>query len=486
VNSTSGDLRRAYEIAIRASSTDELARAAAQSGAHRDAASLLLKGVSAQFRGNVERCIELLQRALAAAAEEERAYVVDVLAPVLLMQGEVRAAEELLEGVAVVPRELEGPFASLRAIALARSDEEDDARALCLEADRRSRGGEFSRARVLQRLSTAYYYMCDFEQAGEAAKKSASAFGRLGAHRAAAAALSVAYNIQHAYIGDVEETYRLAKSMTYEAELAHDRSFTITGLVAQYELAAELGDATTVAQLAGTIRKEALPELYRERFARGLADTLPYAWASDFTAFKANAILLRDASANSRAAIALASALRSLAEAALGDVPEARRSSRNAIAVASLHARGEAAYDVRYRRIARALAAATCIMIGDSVRGQRSVGGRSLRNDADVQAIVRVASGADWRTAGRRVRGYARVVAAVRAGLADSIDSPLTHAETEILGFLADGMSAPAIALELDRSVHTVRAHTRAIIQKFGVSGRGAAISHARRIGLVT
>jgi DNA-binding CsgD family transcriptional regulator len=278
----------------------------------------------------------------------------------------------------------------------------------------------------------------------------------------------------------------LAKAMTNEAERASDRSFAVAGLVAQYELAAELGDAATVGQLAAVIRREALPELYRERFARGLADTLPHAWASDFTAFRANAVLLRDAGSSGRAASALASALRSLAEAALGDVAEARKSSRNAIAVASLHARGEAAYDARYRRIARALAAATCILIGDSVRGERSVNGRSLQRDSDVQAIVGVANGADWRTAGRRVRGYARVVAAVRASVAEANDSPLTHAETEILGFLADGMSAPQIALELGRSVHTVRAHTRAIISKFNVSGRGAAVSAARRMGLVT
>jgi DNA-binding CsgD family transcriptional regulator len=46
-------------------------------------------------------------------------------------------------------------------------------------------------------------------------------------------------------------------------------------------------------------------------------------------------------------------------------------------------------------------------------------------------------------------------------------------------------MSAPQVAAQLGRSVHTVRAHTRAIIAKFNVSGRGAAISHARKIGLV-
>jgi len=484
VDPISGDLRRAHELAVRSSGTGELASAVAKLSSHRDPARLLLQGVAAQYRGNVERCIHLLERALAAAPADERAYVVDVLAPVYLMQGDIGRAGELFEGL-VVPRELEGPCAALRAIVLARSDEAEAARDLCFEADRRSRGGEFSRARVLQRLSTAYYYTYDFERAGEAAKKSASVFGRLGVHRAAAAALSVAYNIQHVYVGDVEEAYRLAKSMTTEAQRASDRSFAVAGLVAQYELAAELGDASTVSALALVIRKEALPELYRERFARGLADTLPHAWASDFTAFRANAVLLRDARSTGRAASALASALRSLAEAAMGDVAEARKSSRNAIAVASLHARGEAAYDARYRRIARALAAATCILIGDQVRGERSVNGRSLRRDSDVQAIVAVANGADWRGAGRRVRGYARVVAAVHAALGEAKSSPLTQAETEILRFLAEGKSAPQIALELDRSVHTVRAHTRAIISKFNVSGRGAAISAARRMGLV-
>ncbi len=478
------NLRRAHALAIRASGIAELSAALAEFEAVREPARLLLQGIIAQYRGNVDRCIASLRRALAGAGPAHRAYVVDLLAPVLFMQDEVRLAGELLEDLEV-PRELEGSCAALRAIFYARSDDEEKARALCRHADRRSRGGGLLRARVLQRLSNAYYYLNDFDSAGEAAKKSAAAFGRLGAHRVACAALSVAYNIQHAYIGDVEEAYRLAKSMTHEAELASDRSFAIGALVAQYELAAELGEAGTVAQLAVAIRSAALPELYRERFARGLADTLPYAWRNDFTAFKANATMLRDASANGRAAIALASALRSLAEVALGDVPEARKSSRNAIAVASLHARGEPAYDARYRRIARALAAAACILIGDNVRGQRAVSGRALRSDADVQGIVRVALGSDWREAGRRVRGYAWVVAAVRERLAAEIATPLTRAEAEVLGYLADGFSAPQIAVELGRSVHTIRAHTRAIIQKFNVSGRGAAISHARRIGLV-
>jgi DNA-binding CsgD family transcriptional regulator len=480
----SSDLRRAHALAIRAAGVAELSEAALEFKTHRAAARYLLLGVAAQYRGNVERCTDHLYRALAQSEPAERAYVVDLLVPILLMQDETRPVEALLDGLEP-PAELAAAIVALRAILLAKSDEPDAAEELCIEADRLSRGGEFTRARVLQRISTAYYFMSDFERSGEAAKKSAAVFKRLGAHRSAAAALSVAYNIQHSYLGDVEEAYRLAKAMTSESRLANDRSFAIGALVAQYELAAELGDAAKVAQLASVIRAEALPELYRERFARGLADTLVYGWNGDFTAFNANAVLLRDATANGRAAKALASALRSLAVAALGDAAEARKSSRNAIALASLHARGEAAYDARYRRIARALAAATCILIGDQVRGHRTVGGRSLRADADVQEIVRVASGADWRAAGRRVRGYARVVAAVRDQIASADNSPLTAAETEILGFLAEGMSAPQVAAQLGRSVHTVRAHTRAIIAKFNVSGRGAAISHARKIGLV-
>jgi DNA-binding CsgD family transcriptional regulator len=61
----------------------------------------------------------------------------------------------------------------------------------------------------------------------------------------------------------------------------------------------------------------------------------------------------------------------------------------------------------------------------------------------------------------------------------------LTPSEFAVLAFLAEGLSAPQIARATSRSVHTIHAHTRGIIAKLGVSGRLAAVSQARRIGLI-
>ena len=61
----------------------------------------------------------------------------------------------------------------------------------------------------------------------------------------------------------------------------------------------------------------------------------------------------------------------------------------------------------------------------------------------------------------------------------------LTAAEIEVLRALAEGKSAAAIATETGRSVHTVRAHTRAIIAKLGSKGKVAAIAAARKAGLI-
>ncbi|MBD5656691.1 MAG: response regulator transcription factor [Candidatus Eremiobacteraeota bacterium] len=49
-----------------------------------------------------------------------------------------------------------------------------------------------------------------------------------------------------------------------------------------------------------------------------------------------------------------------------------------------------------------------------------------------------------------------------------------------------DGLSAPQIAHQTGRSVHTIRVHVKAIISKFGVSGRNAALSFARKNGLLS
>jgi DNA-binding NarL/FixJ family response regulator len=120
------------------------------------------------------------------------------------------------------------------------------------------------------------------------------------------------------------------------------------------------------------------------------------------------------------------------------------------------------------------------------VRARRSLASRALSEDPDFAAILALAERGAWENAPARLRGYGRVVVAVRdAALRRAHRGILTAAEREVLHALAEGMNAPAIALETGRSVHTIRSHTSAIISKLGAHGRGDAVARARKLGLI-
>jgi DNA-binding CsgD family transcriptional regulator/tetratricopeptide (TPR) repeat protein len=444
------------------------------------AGRLLLEAVLAQYAAEMDRSTAFFAKALRVTSEDDRAYIVDLYVPMLLMRRDFDKAAEVLQSASIVPQELRPLIAALGTLLRAM---QDDSSNLAPE-DELTSFSDLQRARVLQRLATASYYVREHGRAIEQSQRAARLFDRVGSHRSAVAALSVAYNVQHVVLGDVEAALSTARKMTLTAEKARDRSIRIGSLVAEYEIMAEFGDSAAVARLKKTIHRAALPTMYQERFPRAVADALPHAWNGDFAAFKANAVVMRTLPGG-RSVASVASAFESLADAALGDVNSARKHSRSAIALAALPAHDEAPYEVRYRRIARALAAATCILIGDSIRGQRAMRAKVFSGDADAAAIVSLAEGGDWKTTPRRIRGYARIVAVVRDVVLARSYCVLTPTEIDVLRILAEGRSAVEVALELHRSVHTIRAHTRNIIEKLEVSGRGAAISQARKAGLI-
>ncbi|MDP1846678.1 MAG: response regulator transcription factor [Solirubrobacteraceae bacterium] len=61
----------------------------------------------------------------------------------------------------------------------------------------------------------------------------------------------------------------------------------------------------------------------------------------------------------------------------------------------------------------------------------------------------------------------------------------LTTRETEVLGMIADGMSAPEIARRLTLSTATVKSHLQGLYEKLEVSDRAAAVATAMRQGLL-
>ena len=64
-------------------------------------------------------------------------------------------------------------------------------------------------------------------------------------------------------------------------------------------------------------------------------------------------------------------------------------------------------------------------------------------------------------------------------------EGALTARELEVLGLLARGLRAGAIAAALGLSIATVRNHIRAILRKLGCHSQLEAVAEARRRGIV-
>jgi DNA-binding CsgD family transcriptional regulator/tetratricopeptide (TPR) repeat protein len=475
----------AYAIAVRA---DLLGVRQALACLRRDdrVSRLLLEGILAQYQGEAARTIELLRRAFRRAEDADKPYIADLLAPLLAARHATAAYEEIVGALTEETRARPSMCALEAMRAALEADQAASQSAGCLARERLDECQPLERARTLQRLAHAAYYRGDFVEALDSASESAGIFERIGAYRSASGAYSIVYAVHYSATGDFAEALRVAGCMTALARRSNDASYEMASLVAEYELAAELAEDTRFFDLQRTIRARPLPEQYAERFARGIADALSFGWAGDFDALRANAAILVDQIAPTRRQRAFCHALRSLAETALGEREEAMRASRKALELASLPQSRELAAEGRYSRLARGLAAATCLLIGDKVRGYRALAARGLRDSSEVRSLLAVAEGTNWHDAYPSVRGYARVVALVRERVVSSQrPSNLTPTELSVLALLADGMSAPQIARATSRSVHTIHAHTRGIIAKLGVSGRVAAISQARKSGLI-
>jgi two-component system, NarL family, nitrate/nitrite response regulator NarL len=82
-----------------------------------------------------------------------------------------------------------------------------------------------------------------------------------------------------------------------------------------------------------------------------------------------------------------------------------------------------------------------------------------------------------------------RVQAGVMAGVRERRDrapvASLSDRELEILNGLSRGLTAPAIARELDLSASTIKSYLQRVYEKLGVSDRAAAVAEGMRRGLI-
>jgi two-component system, NarL family, nitrate/nitrite response regulator NarL len=89
-------------------------------------------------------------------------------------------------------------------------------------------------------------------------------------------------------------------------------------------------------------------------------------------------------------------------------------------------------------------------------------------------------------------RGETVLSPEVQSGIAEEIrlraapERPsLSARESEVLGLIAQGMSAPEIGRRLHLSPATVKGHLQSLYEKLGVSERAAAVAEAMRRGLL-
>jgi len=447
---------------------------------------LMLAATAWQCEGDVLRAESTLRRAVEAASEAERPYVIDLLAPLLNSRGLTTRAGALLVTISSGTLALARLALQSAIDAASGAIELSEQRATAVRDALAHFDDDPTRVRIHQRLALAAYFRRDAAEALEEAAEGIRLAHLLNSPRAASAMHSVAYAVHHTCTGDADATWYHAAQLAREAEAGGDVSLRALGEVAVYELAAERGDDVALARARAALNRHALPEQYCERFAAGIADSLRLAWAGDFATCRNVLTVLKDTLGRTDGERALCRALLALTAIALGDDDAARRSGRQAISTSARPARHLSAHELRYRRLARALASAAGELVGDLVRGRRAAEARFLKDDPGIAMLVRVPTDLRCDAVPKTIRGYGRLIVSVVEQLrARPSIGPLTTTEVEILKLVGLGRNAPQIAALLDRSPHTVRTHLRNIGSKLEVHGRLEALSRARQLGLL-
>jgi DNA-binding CsgD family transcriptional regulator len=217
----------------------------------------------------------------------------------------------------------------------------------------------------------------------------------------------------------------------------------------------------------------------------GVDTVLQLGASGNFDAARAQLDTLLKASWEPPEKRALLRAFLALLSAALGDVDLARRVARQVVHETARPSKLTPRDELRLLRYARALAARTSVLIGDRIRGQRAARAQSVSRDP-ASLWLMTQDVARWQDAPAEVRAVARFLHAVEQRYA-TFPTPglLTPTEVSILQFVQRGLSAPKVALRMERSPHTIRTHLRNAYAKLGASGRADAIAKARRLGLL-
>ena len=483
-------VERFYEIATEGRVADidaALARFPA-SARIRHPLAIGLRAMKSVTSADIPGAIALLKRGAAHTEGRLREYLLDFLIPLLINTNQIDEAREALDAAGGSAPELTPAFAALRAIVAARAGNDTASAEHAREALAHGRlvDNPMIVGRVLSRVATAAFYREDFNEAQDRALEAARLFERFESHRNAAVSYSVLYIVAHDWVGDQDVARFYARKITMNAHLADDTSMENFGVLAQLDIAAEAGDGRRVASLRARLLSNPLNEqYYRERFVYTISDVLAHGWAGRFDAVRVSLTALRHAEGLSLPERSLCDALLAIAALSASHTDLARRLARRALSETTERSRKEPLFDARRRRIARILAAAVCIVLGDGVRGRRALS-RTVDPERIFASIVD-ANGMDEARTPPLMRGYAMFLnEGCRLARELQPSHGLTEAELEVLKALPAGTTLATIAMSLGKSKKTVERQVGNIYAKLHVANRTQAVERARDLGIYT
>lgn len=452
----------------------------------RDPIAIGLRAMKAVTNADVPGGIALLKRAVAHCDGPVRQYLLEMLVPLLVNTAQIDEARAALDIADDSVPFLVPALAASRAIVAARQGDDTGSAEFAREALELGRGGDNATVvgKILQRTALAAFYREDFEEAQDRALEAARWWERLDSHRNAATAYSILYIIAHDWIGEPDLARFYARRMTMSAHLAQDLSLENLGLMGQLDIAAEAGEANRVASLRGRLLENPLNEqFYRERFSYTISDVLTKGWEGRFDAARLALQPLRNTDGLSLSERALCDALLGIVAMSTWDLELARRTARRTISSTAERPGNEPLFHSRRRRVARIMAAAVCIVLGDVVRGRRALS-RTVDPEQQFEGIID-ATGMDEARTPPLMRGYARFLnEACRSANRLRPVHGLTDAEMEILKALPAGMTLASLATSLGKSRKTVERQVGNIYAKLHVANRAQAIQRARELGL--
>lgn len=451
----------------------------------RDPRALALRGMQAALSGDVAGGIALLRRAISLTPGREARYYVDLAVPLMLSAGRFDEADVFLSTEYLERDELSPAIDALRAVVLARQGRDDLSRELAEKALIIARAQEKPTilARVLQRSAASAFHREEFGEAQERAVEAARLYEQLGSFRNAATAYSLLYVIAKGWLDDPEIARLYAERLTMSSERSGDVAMQNYGLICQLGLAVEMADERRFGSLRARLLANPLQEQYRERYPYVVSEAVVHMWSGRFESARAALELLASDGQRTLAERSTCEALIALCDAARSDVADAKRRSHLVLSRTAHRSGPEPLHEWQIRRVARIVAACTCILVGENVRGRRA-----LSRTFDPQRIFTnfaTSKLLDERNVPASMRGYARAInSACEAALRHQPPLGLTPAELQILRLLPEGATLAQIAQSFGRSRKTIARHVEAIYDKLEVSNRTQAVQRARELGL--